>query len=273
LAQSIEAGVFAAEALATTHDYDTEELKWLVKEGEQAYDHMISANLRLVVSIAKRYTGRGMLFLDLVQEGNIGLMRAVKMFDSDKGYKFSTYATWWIRQGITRSMADQSRTVRIPVHMHELMNKVATAERHLTKDLNRTPTDEEVAAELSMKPEKVTKIKSYGRAPISLSTPLGEEGSSEFGDLIQDTDVSRMPEHAVNRLGLRDQLWAVLDSLNERERLVIVHRKGLLDGEDRSHDEIAAMLGVSASTVRNIEGRALSKMRHPSRAYHLRSYA
>jgi RNA polymerase primary sigma factor len=228
LAKRIEAGLFAEERLAKEEDLERKlqrELQWIANDGRLAKNHLLEANLRLVVSLAKRYTGRGMLFLDLIQEGNLGLIRAVEKFDYTKGYKFSTYATWWIRQAITRAMADQARTIRIPVHMVEVINKLARVQRQMLQDLGREPTPEELAKELDMTPEKVVEVQKYGREPISLHTPLGEDGDSEFGDLIEDSEAV-VPSEAVSFTLLQEQLNAVLDTLSEREAAVVSVRGG-----------------------------------------------
>ena len=274
LAKRIEAGLFAEEKLATdkkiARDMDRD-LKWVVKDGQRAKAHLLEANLRLVVSLAKRYTGRGMQFLDLIQEGNLGLIRAVEKFDYTKGYKFSTYATWWIRQAITRAMADQARTIRIPVHMVEVINKLARVQRQLLQDLGREPTPEELARELDMTPEKVVEVQKYGREPISLSTPLGEDGDSEFGDLIEDTEAV-VPADAVGFTMLQRELERILDSLHPREAGVIRSRFGLGDGVQKTLDQIGEEFGVTRERIRQIESKTMSKLRHPSRSQMLRDY-
>ena len=274
LAKRIEAGLFAEEKLATEKKLSREaerDLKWVVKDGQRAKSHLLEANLRLVVSLAKRYTGRGMQFLDLIQEGNLGLIRAVEKFDYTKGYKFSTYATWWIRQAITRAMADQARTIRIPVHMVEVINKLARVQRQLLQDLGREPTPEELARELDMTPEKVVEVQKYGREPISLSTPLGEDGDSEFGDLIEDTEAV-VPADAVGFTMLQRELERILDSLHPREAGVIRSRFGLGDGVQKTLDQIGEEFGVTRERIRQIESKTMSKLRHPSRSQMLRDY-
>ena len=274
LAKRIEAGLFAEEKLATDKRLSKEmerDLKWVVKDGQRAKSHLLEANLRLVVSLAKRYTGRGMQFLDLIQEGNLGLIRAVEKFDYTKGYKFSTYATWWIRQAITRAMADQARTIRIPVHMVEVINKLARVQRQLLQDLGREPTPEELARELDMTPEKVVEVQKYGREPISLSTPLGEDGDSEFGDLIEDTEAV-VPADAVGFTMLQRELERILDSLHPREAGVIRSRFGLGDGVQKTLDQIGEEFGVTRERIRQIESKTMSKLRHPSRSQMLRDY-
>ena len=274
LATRIEAGLFAEEKISTEKKLDKKlkrELEWIAEDGKRAKNHLLEANLRLVVSLAKRYTGRGMLFLDLIQEGNLGLIRAVEKFDYTKGYKFSTYATWWIRQAITRAMADQARTIRIPVHMVEVINKLARVQRQMLQDLGREPTPEELAKELDMTPEKVVEVQKYGREPISLHTPLGEEGDSEFGDLIEDSEAV-VPADAVSFTLLQEQLHAVLDTLSEREAGVVAMRFGLTDGQPKTLDEIGKVYGVTRERIRQIESKTMSKLRQPSRSQVLRDY-
>ncbi|WP_373995702.1 RNA polymerase sigma factor [Streptomyces sp. NP160] len=274
LAERIEAGLFAEEKLASDETLDPaykRELQWIAHDGRRAKNHLLEANLRLVVSLAKRYTGRGMLFLDLIQEGNLGLIRAVEKFDYTKGYKFSTYATWWIRQAITRAMADQARTIRIPVHMVEVINKLARVQRQMLQDLGREPTPEELAKELDMTPEKVVEVQKYGREPISLHTPLGEDGDSEFGDLIEDSEAV-VPADAVSFTLLQEQLHSVLDTLSEREAGVVSMRFGLTDGQPKTLDEIGKVYGVTRERIRQIESKTMSKLRHPSRSQVLRDY-
>jgi RNA polymerase primary sigma factor len=274
LAKRIEAGLFAEEKLAEGASLTGDQridLEWIAEDGRRAKNHLLEANLRLVVSLAKRYTGRGMLFLDLIQEGNLGLIRAVEKFDYTKGYKFSTYATWWIRQAITRAMADQARTIRIPVHMVEVINKLARVQRQMLQDLGREPTPEELAVELDMTPEKVVEVQKYGREPISLHTPLGEDGDSEFGDLIEDSEAIQ-PGEAVSFTLLQEQLHSVLDTLSEREAGVVSMRFGLTDGQPKTLDEIGKVYGVTRERIRQIESKTMSKLRHPSRSQVLRDY-
>jgi RNA polymerase primary sigma factor len=275
LAKRIEAGLFAEEKLAEgARALPTDariDLEWIADDGTRAKNHLLEANLRLVVSLAKRYTGRGMLFLDLIQEGNLGLIRAVEKFDYTKGYKFSTYATWWIRQAITRAMADQARTIRIPVHMVEVINKLARVQRQMLQDLGREPSPDELAVELDMTPEKVIEVQKYGREPISLHTPLGEDGDSEFGDLIEDSEAIQ-PGEAVSFTLLQEQLHSVLDTLSEREAGVVSMRFGLTDGQPKTLDEIGKVYGVTRERIRQIESKTMSKLRHPSRSQVLRDY-
>ncbi|WP_394278227.1 RNA polymerase sigma factor [Microbacterium sp.] len=276
LAMRIEAGLFAEEKLShmTAAEKSAQlglDLQWVARDGQRAKSHLLGANLRLVVSLAKRYTGRGMQFLDLIQEGNLGLIRAVEKFDYTKGFKFSTYATWWIRQAITRAMADQARTIRIPVHMVEVINKLARVQRQMLQDLGREPTPEELSRELDMTPEKVIEVQKYGREPISLHTPLGEDGDSEFGDLIEDTEAV-VPADAVGFTMLQRQLESLLDSLSEREAGVIRMRFGLGDGQPKTLDQIGDTFGVTRERIRQIESKTMAKLRHPSRSQSLRDY-
>ena len=275
LALRIEAGLFAEEKIAADDgSMDPKfkrELEFVIHDGKRAKNHLLEANLRLVVSLAKRYTGRGMLFLDLIQEGNLGLIRAVEKFDYTKGYKFSTYATWWIRQAITRAMADQARTIRIPVHMVEVINKLGRIQRELLQDLGREPTPEELAKEMDITPEKVLEIQQYAREPISLDQTIGDEGDSQLGDFIEDSEAV-VAVDAVSFTLLQDQLQSVLETLSEREAGVVRLRFGLTDGQPRTLDEIGQVYGVTRERIRQIESKTMSKLRHPSRSQVLRDY-
>jgi RNA polymerase primary sigma factor len=278
LAKRIEGGLYASERLRRVGKAGERlspsmrsDLDWISQDGGRARDELLEANLRLVVSIAKRYTGRGMAFLDLIQEGNLGLIRAIEKFDYAKGYKFSTYATWWIRQAISRAMADQARTIRVPVHLVEVINRMGRTQRELLQDLGRDPTAAELAKEMDMTPERVVEVQQYARDPISLDQAVGTEGDSQLGDFIEDSQAA-VAMDVVSFSLLQDQLQQVLQTLSEREAGVVRLRFGLTDGRPRTLDEIGQVYGVTRERIRQIESKTMSKLRHPSRSQVLRDY-